>query len=151
MTDKSSFTDEEWKELTEAPLLVTLALFAAGEHGPISMVKEASASARHHRLHLPPAAPLTSSSSRSPRKLESAKAPQRAPASSRKTEQVAEASLADLGGAATALRKLRTKRLAGRGLVRRHRQGGRGGCEDDHPCGAGRRSTRSQVFEIPSS
>ena len=46
MTDKSAFTDDEWKALTEAPLLVTLALFAAGEHGPISMVKEASASAR---------------------------------------------------------------------------------------------------------
>jgi len=34
MTDKSAFTDDEWKALTEAPLLVTLALFAAGEHGP---------------------------------------------------------------------------------------------------------------------
>jgi hypothetical protein len=32
--------------LTDAPLLVTAALFFAGEHGPISMVKEASASAR---------------------------------------------------------------------------------------------------------
>jgi hypothetical protein len=46
MTDKSAFTDEEWHALTEAPLLVTAAVFAAGEHGPISMVKEASASAR---------------------------------------------------------------------------------------------------------
>ena len=46
MTDKSAFTDDEWHALTEAPLLVTAADFAAGEHGPISMVKEASASAR---------------------------------------------------------------------------------------------------------
>ena len=46
MTDKSAFTDDEWHALTEAPLLVTAAIFAAGEHGPISMIKEASASAR---------------------------------------------------------------------------------------------------------
>ena len=47
MTDKSAFTDDEWHALTHAPLMVTMAIFAAGEHGPISMVKEASASARH--------------------------------------------------------------------------------------------------------
>ena len=46
MTDRSAFTDDEWHALTEAPLLVTAAVFAAGEHGPISMIKEASASAR---------------------------------------------------------------------------------------------------------
>jgi hypothetical protein len=46
MTDKSVFTDDEWHSLTDAPLLVTAAVFFAGEHGPISMVKEASASAR---------------------------------------------------------------------------------------------------------
>jgi hypothetical protein len=46
MTDKSAFTDDEWHALTEAPLLVTAAVFFAGEHGPISMMKEASASAR---------------------------------------------------------------------------------------------------------
>src|SRR6476469_5811169 len=46
MTDKSAFTDDEWHALTDAPLLVTAAIFYAGEHGPISMVKEASASAR---------------------------------------------------------------------------------------------------------
>jgi hypothetical protein len=46
MTDKTAFTDDEWHALTDAPLLVTAAVFAAGEHGPISMVKEASASAR---------------------------------------------------------------------------------------------------------
>jgi hypothetical protein len=46
MTDKSAFTESEWHALTEAPMLVTAAVFYAGEHGPISMVKEASASAR---------------------------------------------------------------------------------------------------------
>ncbi len=46
MTDKSAFTDDEWHALADAPLLVTDAVFLAGEHGPISMVKEASASAR---------------------------------------------------------------------------------------------------------
>jgi len=46
MTDKSMFSDAEWHALTDAPLLVTTAVFTAGEHGPISMIKEASASAR---------------------------------------------------------------------------------------------------------
>jgi hypothetical protein len=46
MTDKSAFSDEEWHALTDAPLLITAAIFAVGEHGPISMMKEASASAR---------------------------------------------------------------------------------------------------------
>jgi hypothetical protein len=46
MTDKSAFTDSEWHALTDAPLLVTAAIFAVGEHGPLSMMKEASASAR---------------------------------------------------------------------------------------------------------
>jgi hypothetical protein len=46
VTDKSAFTESEWHALTDAPLLVTAAIFFAGEHGPISMVKEASASAR---------------------------------------------------------------------------------------------------------
>jgi hypothetical protein len=46
MTDKSVFTEDEWHALAEAPLLISLAMVAAGEHGPISMVKEASAAAR---------------------------------------------------------------------------------------------------------
>jgi len=46
MTDKTAFADDEWHALTDAPLLITAAVFVAGEHGPISMVKEASASAR---------------------------------------------------------------------------------------------------------
>src|SRR5437016_11524106 len=46
MTDKSAFTEDEWHALTDAPLLITAAIFAVGEHGPISLVKEASASAK---------------------------------------------------------------------------------------------------------
>jgi hypothetical protein len=46
MTDKSVFTEAEWHALTEAPLLIAEAVFLVGEHGPISMLKEASASAR---------------------------------------------------------------------------------------------------------
>ncbi len=45
MTDKTAFSADEWHALTDAPLLVTLAIFITGEHGPISMVKEATASA----------------------------------------------------------------------------------------------------------
>ena len=45
MTDKSAFNESEWQALTDAPLLVTTAVFLAGEHGPISMLKEASAGA----------------------------------------------------------------------------------------------------------
>ena len=46
MTDKSIFSEDEWKALSEAPLFMTLAMVAAGDHGPISLVKEAAASAR---------------------------------------------------------------------------------------------------------
>src|SRR5438270_7178025 len=46
MSDKSVFTDDEWHAVTDAPILVTAALLYTGEHGPISMLKEASASAR---------------------------------------------------------------------------------------------------------
>jgi hypothetical protein len=46
MTDKSFFSDDEWKALSEAPLFITMAVVAVAEHGPISMVKEAAASAR---------------------------------------------------------------------------------------------------------
>jgi hypothetical protein len=45
MTDRSVFSDAEWHALTDAPLLVSLAMIATGEHGPISVVKEVSASA----------------------------------------------------------------------------------------------------------
>jgi hypothetical protein len=46
MSTKTDFTDAEWKAVTEAPLLITAAMFGAGQHGPISMVKESAASAK---------------------------------------------------------------------------------------------------------
>jgi hypothetical protein len=46
MTDKSVFTDEEWHAIVDAPLLITAAMWIPGEHGPISLMKEAAASAR---------------------------------------------------------------------------------------------------------
>ena len=46
MTDRSAFSEEEWKALAEAPLQITVALVAVGPHRPITMVKEAAASAR---------------------------------------------------------------------------------------------------------
>ena len=46
MTDKTTFTDEEWAAITEAPLLISMALALVGPHGPISMVKESTALAK---------------------------------------------------------------------------------------------------------
>jgi hypothetical protein len=106
MTDKSAFTDEEWKALTEAPLLVTLALFAAGEHGPISMVKEASASARTIS-HPPAGGPADELIAEIAKEAEGKEARHNARQHQvANLEQVVEASLADLGGTATALHKL---------------------------------------------
>jgi hypothetical protein len=46
MSTRTDFSDDEWKALTEAPLLVMVTMFAAGQHGPISTIKESSAGAR---------------------------------------------------------------------------------------------------------
>jgi hypothetical protein len=46
MTDRSFFSDDEWAALTQAPLHVTMAVIAVAEHGPIALVKEASATAK---------------------------------------------------------------------------------------------------------
>jgi hypothetical protein len=46
MTDRSFFTDDEWAALSQAPLHVTMAVVAVAEHGPISLLKEASATAK---------------------------------------------------------------------------------------------------------
>jgi len=46
MNDTTAFSGDELKTLSEAPRRVTLAVIALGEHGPISIVKEAAASAR---------------------------------------------------------------------------------------------------------
>ena len=37
MSDKSVFTDDEWLAVSEAPLLISMAMEAAGPHGPISI------------------------------------------------------------------------------------------------------------------
>ena len=46
MSDKSTFTDEEWEAIGEAPLIISMAMAAVGPHGPISMIKESTASAK---------------------------------------------------------------------------------------------------------
>jgi hypothetical protein len=46
MTDRSFFSDDEWAALSQAPLHVTMAVVAVAEHGPISIMKEASATAK---------------------------------------------------------------------------------------------------------
>ena len=46
MTDRSFFSDDEWSALTQAPLHVTMAVVAVAEHGPIALIKEASATAK---------------------------------------------------------------------------------------------------------
>src|SRR3954467_3290914 len=42
MSSKADFTDEEWTAVTEAPLEVLVTMFAAGQHGPLSPIKESS-------------------------------------------------------------------------------------------------------------
>jgi hypothetical protein len=46
MTDRSSFSDEQWHALTDAPIAIMLAVSMVGDHGPISMVKETAAGAK---------------------------------------------------------------------------------------------------------
>src|SRR5215207_5867262 len=46
MTDRSFFTDDEWAAIAQAPLHVTTAVVAVAQHGPISLLKEASATAK---------------------------------------------------------------------------------------------------------
>ncbi len=46
MSDKSTFSADEWEKIVEAPMLVTVIMFAVGQHGPLSMVKESAASAK---------------------------------------------------------------------------------------------------------
>ena len=45
MSTQADFTEDEWSAITEAPLQVMVTMFAAGEHGPISMIKESNAGA----------------------------------------------------------------------------------------------------------
>lgn len=46
MSDRSSFTDEQWHALTDAPVAIMLAVAFVGDHGPISMLKESTAGAK---------------------------------------------------------------------------------------------------------
>lgn len=46
MTEKSSFSDDQWHALTDAPVAIMLAVSFVGDHGPISMMKESAAAAR---------------------------------------------------------------------------------------------------------
>lgn len=46
MTDRSSFSDEQWQALTDAPVAIMLAVALVGDHGPISMMKESVAGAK---------------------------------------------------------------------------------------------------------
>jgi hypothetical protein len=106
MTDRSAFSDDEWKALTDAPLLVTLALFAVGEHGPISMVKEAAASARAI-AHPPAGGPADELIAEIAREAEGKEARHDAQAHRGKDlDEVVDAVLTDLGSAARALQKL---------------------------------------------
>jgi hypothetical protein len=106
MTDRSVFSDDEWKALTEAPLLVSLAMVAVGEHGPISMVKEAAASARTV-THPPAGGPADELITEIAREAESREARHDIRQHRGKSlNEVVEGALADLGAAATALRKL---------------------------------------------
>ncbi len=112
MTDRSAFSDDEWKALTDAPLLVTLALFAVGEHGPISMVKEASASARAiaHPAAGGPADELIAAIAREAEGKEARHDAQQHRGAN--LGEVLDGILADLGSAAKALHKLPAEEAA---------------------------------------
>jgi hypothetical protein len=119
MTDKSAFTDDEWHALSEAPLLVTLAIFATGEHGPISMVKEAAASARvmaHPGEHGPANALIAEIAAAAETKEARHEMKEHR---GRSMEEALEHSLTDLAPAAAALKKLPADEAAqvGRWLV----------------------------------
>ena len=45
MSSKADFTEDEWTLVSEAPLQVMVTMFAAGQHGPISTIKESKAGA----------------------------------------------------------------------------------------------------------
>jgi hypothetical protein len=106
MADRSLFTDDEWKALTEAPLRMTLALVAVGPHGPISVVKEAAASAREvaHPSEQGPADQLIAEIAKEAGTREARHDVE--VHRGRSPQQVADAALTELGAAAAALQKL---------------------------------------------
>lgn len=106
MADRSVFTDDEWKALTEAPLRITLALVAVGPHGPISVVKEAAASAREvaRPSEHGPADELLAEIAKEAGGREARHDVE--VHRGQRPEQVVDAALTDLGAAAGALQKL---------------------------------------------
>jgi len=52
VSNKNVFSDDEWHAVSEAPLLISMAMAAVGPHGPISMIKESTASAK--AIAMPP-------------------------------------------------------------------------------------------------
>jgi len=46
MSTQADFTEQQWADITEAPLQIIMTMFAAGEHGPISAIKESAAGAK---------------------------------------------------------------------------------------------------------
>jgi len=106
MSDRSVFSDDEWKALSEAPLRITLALVAVGAHGPISVVKETAAAARAmaHPTEHGPADDLIAQIARD---AESHEARHDVQAHAGKSvQEVADHALSDLEPAARALDKL---------------------------------------------
>ena len=112
MTDKAAFSDDEWKALSEAPLRVTLAVIAVGEHGPISIVKEAAASARAiaHPSEQGPADDLIAPLARDAESRE-ARHDVKAHAGQSSAE-IADTAIGDLAPAAAALTKLSSEEAA---------------------------------------
>jgi tellurite resistance protein len=106
MADRTMFTDDEWKALTEVPLRITLALVTVGPHGPISVVKEAAASAREvaRPSERGPADQLIAEIGKEAGTREARHDVEGHRGQS--AEQVVDAALTDLGAAAAALQKL---------------------------------------------
>ena len=106
MADRSMFTDDEWKALTEVPLRMTLALVTVGPHGPISVVKEAAASAREvaRPSEQGPADELIAEIAKEAGTREARHDVEAHRGQS--AEQIVDAALTDLAAAAAALQKL---------------------------------------------
>jgi hypothetical protein len=105
MSGRSDFSDEEWAAITEAPLLVTMTMFTAGQHGPISAVKESAAGV--HAIQNPgnrgAASALIADIVPEAQSKEARHDAQHHKGHS--VDEVIDACLADLGVAATALHK----------------------------------------------
>ncbi len=138
MTDRSAFTDDEWSALSEAPLWVTLAVVTVGEHGPISMVKEAAASAR--AIAQPPEqGPADQLIAQLGKDAESKEARHDVKDHAGKTpDEIVEAAIRGVDAAAAALAKVTPEEAAEiRAVAREHRPCGCRGGEDREARGAG--------------